>query len=531
MWDLLQQESFLVGAALVVVYQAAKFGELYVGDPVTSRYLSLLPGANVRDLAGAHAYHLALAAFLGTSLLAYFLLCHLSPSVLTGAARVLGNKEAGNLLQDVPYPLYIAALFMGLTQPIIPGFSKFEVAQRVFFHGRIEVPRRIIDFSESVISAIERRSGADRQRLVAEVHRLTNGEFLANLRDYGDLAYYRLQLEKLELGNGGAEGAIEDSSTKELRGLIERLVLCALVAVMRQSGPKSLSKVGEWLEIPASEGRRQRVGTLIASVIASAALFCVGFLIIAHILHWVEGPAASLFGKTAGASLWPRSFDEVFGELLTIATPMIVSLFLATCLLRSGSDQEAPLPPARTPSLINDFLDFVRSSSSILVICLLVTVGIKIGQIFFEYGSSHEVPDAVRTPTRLFLPLVQSVIVLAVCLFTTWYLVSGDRDPSRRTLSFTATIFIIIGLTAFIALLYDLTFLDQYLNVHPEDRPGGEHYLFSVAANALVSACAFASVAVFFKTRGRLAAADGTRAGGAGVLSGGTPAVPALHRT
>src|SRR5262249_47701344 len=111
-----------------------------------------------RDLAGAHAYHLALAAFLSTSLLAYFLLCHLSPSVLTGAARVLGNKEAGNLLQDVPYPLYIAALFMGLTQPIIPGFSKFEVAQRVFFHGRIEVPRRIIDFSESVISAIKRRS-------------------------------------------------------------------------------------------------------------------------------------------------------------------------------------------------------------------------------------------------------------------------------------------------------------------------------------------------------------------------------------
>src|SRR2546423_6873516 len=157
MWDLLQQESFLVGAALVVVYQAAKFGELYVGDPVTSRYLSLLPGANVRDLAGPHAYHLALAAFLGTSLLAYFLLCHLSPSILTGAARVLGNKEAGNLLQDVPFPLYIAALFMGLTQPIIPGFSKFEVAQRVFFHGRIEVPRRIIDFSESLISAIERR--------------------------------------------------------------------------------------------------------------------------------------------------------------------------------------------------------------------------------------------------------------------------------------------------------------------------------------------------------------------------------------
>ena len=68
MLDTLQQQSFLVGAALVAIYQATKFSQLNVGDPVTSRYIALLPGAKVRDFAGPYAYHITLAMFLGVSL-------------------------------------------------------------------------------------------------------------------------------------------------------------------------------------------------------------------------------------------------------------------------------------------------------------------------------------------------------------------------------------------------------------------------------------------------------------------------------
>ena len=64
----------------------------------------------------------------------------------------------------------------------------------------------------------------------------------------------------------------------------------------------------------------------------------------------------------------------------------------------------------------------------------------------------------------------------------------------------------------FLALLCDLAFLDQYLTAHPKSRPGSEHHLFSVVANALVSICAFASVVVFFKTRRRARVAVETSA-------------------
>jgi hypothetical protein len=150
MWDALQQQSFLVGAALILIYQAARFGNIYAEDPVTSRYVSLLPGAGVRDFAGPNAYNWALVAFLVASLIVYSLLCMISPNVLVGAVKLLtDNADAEKIAQGVPLPLYIAALFMGLTQPIIPGLSQFQVAQLNFFHDQIEVPRRIIDLPKA----------------------------------------------------------------------------------------------------------------------------------------------------------------------------------------------------------------------------------------------------------------------------------------------------------------------------------------------------------------------------------------------
>jgi len=119
---------FLVGAALILIYQAARFGNIYAEDPVTSRYVSLLPGAGVRDFAGPNAYNWALVAFLVASLIVYSLLCMISPNVLVGAVKLLtDNADAEKIAQGVPLPLYIAALFMGLTQPIIPGLSQFQV--------------------------------------------------------------------------------------------------------------------------------------------------------------------------------------------------------------------------------------------------------------------------------------------------------------------------------------------------------------------------------------------------------------------
>src|SRR5258708_8585439 len=122
MWATLQDQSFLLGAVLVTLVHATKFGELNLANPVTGRYLALLPGAKVRDFVGPYAYHISLFAFLGVSLISYYLCCQISPNILNGATKILGNVDADKTFQDVPYPLYVAALFIGLTQPVVPLF-------------------------------------------------------------------------------------------------------------------------------------------------------------------------------------------------------------------------------------------------------------------------------------------------------------------------------------------------------------------------------------------------------------------------
>jgi hypothetical protein len=145
-------------------------------------------------------------------------------------------------------------------------------------------------------------------------------------------------------------------------------------------------------------------------------------------------------------------------------------------------------------------LDFVQSNAYVLLLCILTTVAIKVGLMFWEYGTFNLPADA-RSPLPLMLPALQSFITVAVCLLTTWYLASCARNDQGRGPSFLLAILLIAGATGALALLYDFAFLDQYLNAHPESRPGSEHHMFSVIANILVSVCAFLSVAVFFKGR------------------------------
>ena len=506
MWATLQQESFLVGAALVLIYQAAKFGQLKSDDPIASRYMTLLPGAQVRDFAGPYAYHVAFTAFLGVSFVVYFLVCQISPDILKGVVKLLvGNEQALQAIDGIPYPLYVAALFMGLTQPVIPLLSRLGEAQRNFFHERIEVPRRIIDLSENLTTAIETRSGADKKQAANEVRRLVGGKFLLDLQGYGDVAFYKLQLEKLELNNGTLEQTLKQSSLKDLNSLIERLVLYALVAVMRRSGPKALTKLARYLDAPDVAPAPAGFGYLFASFIGSSVVFCLGLLIIGHALAASNGVVAGLFHRTAYNNLWPMDLANVGQEFWAIVPPIFVCLIVAISLL--VPQDQAPnrhAAPEAGASLMTEFVNFFRSSASVLGLCIVISLLIKFGQLFVEYGG--DLPVEARTPIRLLLPVVQSFIPVSVCLFTTWYLVSS-RDSSRRGLSFSTTVLAVAVSTGLIGLLYDLTFMPEYLRVRPEDAPGDEHILFSVVANALVSVCAFASVALFFKARTTLAQA------------------------
>jgi hypothetical protein len=498
MWTTLQDQSFLLGAALVILVHATKFGELNLGNPVTGRYIALLPGAKVRDFVGPYAYHIALFAFLAVSLVSYYLCCQISPNILKGATKVLGNVDTDNTFHDVPYPLYVATLFIGLTQPIVPLFSRFGEVQRNFFHDQIEVPGRLIKLAERLTSTIEARAGGNKRHLAREARRLISGEVFATVQTYGDVVFYKLQLERLGFAEQGAsEKTISESSLRELRSLIERVVFCTLVAAMRQSGTKGVSKVADAIGIPSAVPGLNNLRYLLTGIAASGMVFSLCILTIAHIFVLLAAPVAHLFTKPLDQSLWPTSLGYVGDELWTMVPPVFVCLIISITFL---VPREAQSPARSNPSLIADLVGFFRSGISIFIACIGVSLLIKFAQLFYEYGSFH-LPNEALSSMRLVLPVIQSFIPVAVCLFTTWYIASRSDSTPRRHPSFVGTLLAIAGTVGFLAVLYDLTFLSEYLRVRPQDGPGWEHLLFSVVANVVISVSAFVSLVLFFRGR------------------------------
>jgi hypothetical protein len=498
MWTTLQDQSFLLGAALVILVHATKFGELSLGNPVTGRYIALLPGAKVRDFVGPYAYHIALFAFLAVSLVSYYLCCQISPNILKGATKVFGNVDADNTFHDVPYPLYVATLFIGLTQPIVPLFSRFGEVQRNFFHDQIEVPERLIKLAERLTSIIEARAGGNKRHLAREVRRLINGEVFATVQTYGDVVFYKLQLERLGFAEQGAsEKTISESSLRELRSLIERVVFCTLVAAMRQSGTKGVSKVADAIGIPSAVPGLNNLRYLLTGIAASGMVFSLCILTIAHIFVLLAAPVPHLFTKPLDQSLWPTSLGYVGDELWTMVPPVFVCLIISVTFL---VPREAQSSARSNPSLIADLVGFFRSGISIFIACIGVSLLIKFAQLFYEYGSFH-LPNEALSSMRLVLPVIQSFIPVAVCLFTTWYIASRSDSTPRRHPSFVGTLLAIAGTVGFLAVLYDLTFLSEYLRVRPQDGPGWEHLLFSVVANVVISVSAFVSLVLFFRGR------------------------------
>ena len=503
MWATLQDQSFLLGAVLVILVHATKFGELNLANPVTGRYLALLPGAKVRDFVGPYAYHVALVAFLSASLIAYYLVCQISPDVLKGAIKLFSDADPETAIRGVPYPLYIAGLFIGLTQPVIPVFSRFGEAQRDFFHDQIEVPKRLIDLAERLAGTIEARAGADKRLLAREVRSLVGGNVLSTVQTYGDLAFYKLQLERLDLDDPAAlENAIKESSAKELRGLIERITFCTLVAVMRQSGTRALVKVTDAIGISSSRPRFNNLGYFLTGLAASGMLFSICILTVALVFALLADPIARLFGKPLDQSLWPNDLDNVGSELWTIVPPIFVCLMMAVSLLGPNEARQTRSPkPSPSATSNGDLIGFFRSGASVFGLCIGATVVFKSAGLLYEYGSTFNVSKEALSAAKLMLPMIQSFIPVAVCLFTTWYLASCNAETPQRGFSFTRTLLAIAGAVGFLAVLYDMTFLYEYRRVHPQHGLAWEHLLFSVVANVLISICAFVSVVLFFKSR------------------------------
>ena len=134
---------FWFGAAVLAAYQFAKFSELNSLDPEFAARSAPHPKSAGDRLRRKLTYSATLVAFLAATLLIYFVLCKISPTILLGWAQVSGaspNEDLEKFVNSVNYPLYIAAAYIGFTQPGIPLLSNIGNVQRNLFHAWMGVP-------------------------------------------------------------------------------------------------------------------------------------------------------------------------------------------------------------------------------------------------------------------------------------------------------------------------------------------------------------------------------------------------------
>lgn len=193
--------SFYVGAAVIALYQVSKFSELTVDDARRRRRFLGISNLEANDFTSATVYYLALSLFIALILFCYLVACRVSPDVVSGLLKVTGSAEGkpASASEAVSYPLYVAALFLGLSQPVVPLFSHFLESTKTFFHDKIYVPDYILDQSQAIASKLKSGCDDDKKKLTNIIKRLISNESIASMSDYADSAFYKEHLDELDL--------------------------------------------------------------------------------------------------------------------------------------------------------------------------------------------------------------------------------------------------------------------------------------------------------------------------------------------
>jgi hypothetical protein len=386
MYALLSSIEFWFGAAVLCIYQVAKFSELSSLDPALSARFALIPNLRANDFASRSVFLVMLTAFLAASFVVYLLLCFAAPTVLHGWARVSGaaaTEELEKFVGSVPYPLYIAAAFMGLTQSAVPVLSNLGNMQRNLFHAWMGVPRRVVDTSTYLSNQILARSPGAKQ-LGREVMALIGDAWMARIDLYADTVFYRYQLNRLKLDDEAERKELLAGSQRELRALVGQLVYAASLATVREGGARSLDRLAADLRVtmpprPASA----------KDFLAGGILFLFGMMLLWFVVPMFDGFSARFLSAGTTIDFWPDNLAVSGQYLMAQAAP----LFLATGLALSAwsnARREAPVQAVGDPLSLKAIEAHLHRYASTFLVVVAGIILYDFCQAFFDYGYFKE---------------------------------------------------------------------------------------------------------------------------------------------
>ncbi len=487
MSDQFLSTEFLFGAAVLVAYQFAKFSELNSLDPDFAARSASIPNLRAIDFAGKLTYFATLVAFLIATLLIYFVLCRVSPTILLGWAQVSGaspNEDLKNFLGSVNYPLYIAAAYIGFTQPGIPLLSSIGNVQRNLFHAWMGVPTRVMSASSFFANQIFTRS-PDNRRLAKELQVLISDAWVQRIDAYADADFYRAYLTRLKLDD---EAELMKGTRRELKILTRQLVDVASLATVRESGVASLGRLADDLGVSMITNYGWAKAFL-----AGGTLFFIGMTFLWNLIPAFDRPAALILSPGAKYDFWPSSLAFSGQYLMSQAGPIFLAtgVALATWTSAFGRAKATVNKPQAVPGLAAHFSRY----AGLFAVTVIGIVFFDVFQAFFDYGAYRNgTTSDFLSFVQLNLPfyLLHSFISLFVCFMLLLYMDDQAQPGNWRTAS---TISMLVVGVAFASLFYAAAQVQHKFQI-PFGPNGADLAVLMVVINVSAALMAFACAAL-----------------------------------
>lgn len=480
MLAILQLPAFWVGAVVFLLSQWGKFCEFgsISGNNPDARP-TLILRLKPRDLTNARTFHGALAAFLIVSFFIYLLLCLLPSGVVGGWIKLETGKALTTPFEEPQlYPLLVASILIGITQPI-PAFDRIANFQREVFHSWIGIPEMVQDAAATYSQEILARAQSD-ALLADEIQNILNAKWIAGIGDFSDIRFFNDHLNRVGLDKTISVADVIGGSIREKKFVIQELVLAACIAGVRKSGGASLPKLAAALgvsnvqeEVPGLASRLG--GGLLIVLLCAIVLWPV--LPMPMLRDWIQN-TFSITNK----NFWPQNLYSSGQYIMVNFVPMILSTLIAIVSIRPMDDIDS-----KEIRSIVQILN--RYALTILSIFLLMMVYGYL-QALFDIGNStgtYPYNNLDFIISRIPYFSLQALIPALGAFILTIFLVRPDlRRSSAEKLSWA----ILLVLVAVAASFFNAIVRAQY-QFDAGNQPQLDFILLIVGLNALSAVVTF----------------------------------------
>lgn len=493
MLNLLQSQFFWLGLIIIILTQAPTFLKVTNNNNLHPTGMFDFSDVNLNNLVDTPVFVRYFLFFLTTTVVIYILLCLIPPPVMAGVDSILSKEYNDNNNYGEMFPLYIAAMYIGVTRSGIPWLERIAPEQKKFFHSKMNVPFKVSDLAltgSRQLFSKHQRTLADRDASIEierDIKRLTSEEWISHNSDIIDSQYYRTNTATLQLQEWSDDPNSTVKSRRELRQTLRYVLSAIFTSALKKGGDRSLDEIRQRLGINAGKTINQQYAN------NSALVFVIFVQLMCATIIWIALPHINdLFPNGKEWAFWPETPFASLQEILKAMAPIWISIIIALCLYPLDSILTEDRP-----------LNRLAASGWLLLLVFFFAVVFQYTREFWSFGvNKSTIGKGVTTSefisNRAFPFAALALCSVVACLSVIFY----PKKYITERINLTNVANTIIPLSI-ITILFSSLSTTLYLKLFDTSKLGpGTHCVVYVSVLSWIAMLiGFASAYIYYKHR------------------------------